>query len=225
MTLSRPLPTSALVLVIAGCASAPTAPLPDPLPEVLEWARPELQSEGAFIGLEVRENDTGSLEALSFEEGVRVTSVAGGSPATKAGLRAGDVLLAVGEVRMDGPGALDELLAATTSGSLILTVRRGDAAFEVEVQPVFGEGPVLAEPRLAGEDQGLGDTLALRRGRHRQHTPVPAAGRRPRRLHGRRRATSHTRFLRANPLARHSTKTVFWMLWPDSVSAQRSSSR
>lgn len=149
MMLSRFLPPSALVLVFAGCASAPTAPLPDPLPEVLEWARPELQTEGAFIGIEVRENDTGSLEALSFEEGVRVTSVASGSPATKAGLRAGDVLLTVGDVRIDGPGALDELLAATASGTLILTVRRGDAAFEVEVQPTFGEGPALAEPRLA----------------------------------------------------------------------------
>lgn len=131
-------------IALAACTSAPVQPLPDPLPEILEWARPAAQQGEAFLGLEVRENDSGSLEALSFDPGVRVTRVVEGSPAAQAGLTVGDVLLALGEARVDDPGTLSALLRGARPGAeLELEVRRGDSVFRVPVRlrPPAGEAP------------------------------------------------------------------------------------
>lgn len=132
--------------LLAACTTAPVAPIPDPLPETLEWARPAPAAAGAFLGLEVRENDSGSLEELRFDPGVRVVAVADGSPAKRAGFAVGDVLLAWGEVRVDDPATLDALLAeASAEEQHELEVQRGDSVFSV---------PVRLRPRGAPEEAG-----------------------------------------------------------------------
>ena len=137
----------------ASCRSAPVAPIPDPLPETLEWASASSGRGGAFLGLEGRENDSGSLSALSFEPGLRITAVAEGSPARAAGFQVGDVLLEWDGVRVDDPEALATLLAEADPASRpTLLARRGDSAFTVPV-----------ELRAAGEVEGTGAELAWRR--------------------------------------------------------------
>ena len=118
---------------LGACSVAPTRPIPDPLPEVLEWAREAQEGGEAYLGLEVRENDSGSLEALAFEPGVRITSVAPDSPAALAGFAIGDVLLAWDDVSVDDPGTLDALLSDGPA-TPTLRVRRGDSVFELEVE-------------------------------------------------------------------------------------------
>lgn len=154
----RDLPVRAVGLALAllgpglnGCSTAPTAPIPDPLPEVLEWARPEVEVGAAFLGLEVRENASDSLESLSFEDGVRVSRVVAGSPAEAAGIEVGDVLLAWGDVRTDDPAVLDVLLADAEPGAgpIVLQVRRGDAVFDVPVALRGGATIALPAARLA----------------------------------------------------------------------------
>lgn len=129
-----PFPTLLLALAGAGCTTAPERALPVPYPEVLEFARAGAPEEGAFLGLEVRENDGGSLDDLAFEPGVRIVAVALDSPAARAGLAAGDVLLRLCGERVDDPDALVALLAAAPAQAEVpLEVRRGDSVFALSV--------------------------------------------------------------------------------------------
>lgn len=171
------------VLVLSGCRTAAVRPIPDPLPETLEWARPEIQDK-AHLGLEVRENDSGSLESLTFEPGVRVTSVAAGSPAAAAGFRVGDVLLAWEDVAVDDPSTLDKLLEdpLASAEGVTLRVRRGDSVFELRVvlqrQEAVAGGARLVwrkDPArsLAGWMAGQGGVLLVS---SHPNGPFPRAG-------------------------------------------------
>ncbi len=123
---------SALLSTLVGCKSAPTTQIPEPLPETLEWAMPA--GEGAFLGLKTQENDSGSLDALFFEPGARVSRVIESSPAFSAGVQVGDVVLALDEHEVDDPAALDALVDAAGAEAVVsLRVQRGDTVFDVPV--------------------------------------------------------------------------------------------
>ena len=71
---------------------------------------------------------------------VRVTEVITDSPAAKAGLRVGDVLLAINDKPLDWSSALGDLLAAYKPGDEItLKIKRDDAERSVKVR--LGENP------------------------------------------------------------------------------------
>ena len=131
------------LLVLPACMTGPSYPLPEPLPEVLEWADGQARS-GNFLGLDVRENDSGSLEDLFFAPGVKVTRVEGNSPAEKAGFQVGDVLLKLGGHEVNDPGALETLVnQSPVEEDVTLRVSRGDSVFDVKVQMASkgGTGP------------------------------------------------------------------------------------
>lgn len=131
--------------LLAACQFGPQRPVPDPLPEVLAWTR-EAAAPEVFLGLEVRENDSGSLDDLFFAPGVRVVEVAPGSPAEAAGIERGDVVLTVqGEEVLD-PAGLRSRLDALGAVKLILEVQRGDSVFEVAA-----EARTLESARAAAE--------------------------------------------------------------------------
>jgi len=133
--MTRPIQLFLACLFAAGCSTAPVRAIPDPLPELLDWLRPSQASEGGFLGLKVRENGQGGLESLSFDPGVRVVSVAPGSPAAQAGFEIGDVLLAWDQVAIDDPESLEAMLrAAGLDQDPVLRVRRGDSVFELPVR-------------------------------------------------------------------------------------------
>lgn len=141
-----------LALLLAACSSAPVRPLPAPYPEVLEFARAGTPVESAFLGLEVRENDGGSLDALSFEPGVRIVTVVPGSPAAGAGLSAGDVLLSFGGEPVHDAGTLAALLGeARGQAPVQLEIRRGDSVFALALvldaprAPAPGSEPELRQ--------------------------------------------------------------------------------
>ncbi len=121
------------LLLLAACQSAPDRSIPDPLPETLEWALPQVDSS-AFLGLEVRENDSGSLESLSFDPGVRVHSVIERSPAMAAGISVDDILLSFDGTELAAPRDLSSLLEGAAGGDRVrLNLLRGDTAFDVDV--------------------------------------------------------------------------------------------
>ena len=124
-----------LLALLAGCSTAPVLTIPDPLPEALEWTRPTPREEGgSFLGLKTRENDSGSLDALFFEPGVRVVRVIENSPAAQAGIQVGDIVLEWESKPVNDPGALEGLVRATAPGTEVhLQVQRDDTVFDVKL--------------------------------------------------------------------------------------------
>lgn len=134
-----------LILILGACSSAPVAPLPAPFPEASAWVLPS--GGGAFLGLHVEANEGGSLESLDVEDGVRVLRVVENSPAARAGLRHGDVLLRFDGATVSDPGALDVLLARAQAGAdVALAVRRDDTVFELNTRLGGVEADGVAAP-------------------------------------------------------------------------------
>ena len=139
-----------LVVSSLACVTSPIEPIPEPLPETLEWATERTAGAGAFLGLKTRENDSGSLDELFFRPGVRVTQVVENSPAAEAGFRIGDVVLAFDGHDLNDPDALDTLLREASAGARAsVRVQRGDAVFEVPVRLHPAGGEPAGEARLA----------------------------------------------------------------------------
>ena len=146
----RPLGTLALLAaIVVGCQTAPDRTIPDPLPETLEWAIP-VADDAAFLGIEVRENDSGSLESLSFDPGVRVHEVVERSPAAVAGVQINDVLITFDGTELAVPEDLAALLEGASGGTTAtLGLQRGDTVFEVEVTLIGSGGAIEAAAREA----------------------------------------------------------------------------
>ncbi len=154
---------------LGSCQTAPDRSIPDPLPETLSWALPP--SDGtAFLGLEVRENDSGSLESLSFDPGVRVHKVTERSPAQAAGIQVDDVILEMDGVELAVPEDLEALLRKAGGGArAALKAQRGDTVFNIELNlggkdaasaPSASEAFVLDPARSRGA-WGTGDGAVL----------------------------------------------------------------
>jgi S1-C subfamily serine protease len=118
--------------------------VPAPYLETLAWQLDP--ADGVFLGVKGEENDSGSLDSLFFEPGVRVVRVVESSPAARAGLQPADVVLEVDGEAVDDPGALDARVAGRAAGEeLTLAVRRGDTVFDVTVT-LAGAGGGAALP-------------------------------------------------------------------------------
>lgn len=129
----RTLSTTLALWALTACTYAPTRTIPDPLPEVRAWALAE-RPGGAFLGLILVENDSGSLEDLAFAPGLRVTRVVANSPAAQAGFQVDDVVLEAEGRELFAPADVDALLAQRSGGAqLLFQTQRGDTVFEVPV--------------------------------------------------------------------------------------------
>ncbi len=123
---------SLALAVLPACTVTPLAAIPEPLPEALPWTVPG--AGGAFLGIRGEENDSGSLDDLSFLPGVRITRVIENSPAAAAGMLAGDVVLAFAGRDLNDPEALDALVAGQSAGASVeLSVRRGDTVLALAI--------------------------------------------------------------------------------------------
>lgn len=138
---------AAVALSLASCQSAVLSPVPEPLPEALPWS--VASTGGAFLGLQTRENDSGSLEGLFFSPGVRVTRVIENSPAAGVGVEPTDILLALDGEAVNDPAALDARVAARKGGEWVtLEVQRGDTVFEMKVELATAGGNQVTEPNV-----------------------------------------------------------------------------
>ncbi len=101
-----------------------------------------------YTELHDRTGYLGHLHAIPAEgeSGVRVQVVGPGTPADEAGLKAGDVLVRIGEVEINTPAELDRALAATKPGQTVVlgVVRDGQPlalSAELRWNPLDVMGP------------------------------------------------------------------------------------
>ncbi len=172
------------LLPLAACAVHQSLPAPKGLLE-LEGAVEDEPAERGWLGAEVAPNESDSLEELEIRPGVRVVSVSPGSPAQRAGLRTGDVLLAFDGTPVDDPGRLESLLRGVEQPrQALLRVERGTAVLEVpvavELRSALGQVRLLyhvdrALVRAAFRDS-RSDGAYPEIGRIAAHSPLRDAG-------------------------------------------------
>ncbi|MHA0797002.1 PDZ domain-containing protein [Gilvimarinus sp. F26214L] len=97
-------------------------------PEQMDFASGDA---GALdFGLDLSPNESDSLENLTVLPGLRVRGVRSGSPADRAGLRSGDVLLSVDGVATNEVDALASIASASESEEFPVEARRGTTVFK-----------------------------------------------------------------------------------------------
>ncbi len=125
---------SALCAAPAVLSAQPPQPAPAPPAAPAITNAPEIYRlmgvGGTFLGVGVREVDSERAKALKLKEeyGVEITKVEDESPAAKAGLKVGDVVLEFNGQRVEGTEQFVRLVRETPSGRAVkLLVSRGGA--------------------------------------------------------------------------------------------------
>ena len=106
--------------------------------QVLEGLVRDGQVTRGWIGVEPIELNADLAETFGIKqtEGVIITGVLQNGPAFKAGLKPGDVLLAVGEKDVHNVSELLTLIAAQTPGTVVkMRIKRRDADLSLDVTP------------------------------------------------------------------------------------------
>ncbi|MBI2207261.1 MAG: trypsin-like peptidase domain-containing protein [Candidatus Rokubacteria bacterium] len=101
---------------------------------------PQLASKGridwGWLGIGIAEVTDDDLERLKIKEtrGVLVRSIMPGEPADKGGLKVNDVIVGLGETRLDGPRDLQRVVSSTPAGTKVrVKLFRDGQEQEVEV--------------------------------------------------------------------------------------------
>ena len=152
-----------LLLVCALAAGAVWAQSDTTLqsPMVLTFQGP--MEGGSYLGVFVAEVDTQKAKALKLpeERGVEITRVESGSPAEKAGLKSGDVVLSYGGEAIEGMEQFRRLIRETPAGRHVsLTVFRNGATQTISAvigsakgqMFHFPEGGAMVAPQISMPD-------------------------------------------------------------------------
>ncbi len=141
------------VAISAGLPAWCYEPQPDPAPVVITRSA----TSGSYLGVGVAELTQDRVKALSLKEerGVEVTRVADDSPAAKAGLKTGDVVLEYNGQRVEGAEQFMRLVRETPAGREIkLSISRAGASQLVSVRTeprkttVVGRAETIEIPRI-----------------------------------------------------------------------------
>ncbi|MEO8129896.1 MAG: PDZ domain-containing protein [Bryobacteraceae bacterium] len=127
--------TMPAVAALAGSLAVAAPPEPQPAPEKILIA--PAASSGSFLGIGVSEIDADRAKALNLKEerGVEVTRVEEDSPAAKAGLKTGDVVLEYGGQRVEGTEQFVRLVHETPVGrEMKLSISRNGTLQSVAVK-------------------------------------------------------------------------------------------
>lgn len=120
---------------LAGCVTTEpivTAPHINLSPETMSFA--DMATSRLDFGLQLSANESDSLDNLAVLPGLRVRSVRGGSTADRAGIRAGDVILAINELDTN---VLDvfHALAQSDAEQFRVRARRDTTVYETAMRP------------------------------------------------------------------------------------------
>ncbi len=134
----RILPLALLLSVVAACTvTREPLPLPADFFAELDANGEEQDLRHAWLGLEVALNESDDLMSMDeVRPGVRVVAVEPDSPAAKAGIQVGDILLEMDGAPVNDPGRLTNLLAnIDAERSVRFQVERRSRVFETLALP------------------------------------------------------------------------------------------
>jgi serine protease Do len=108
--------TTAILGGLAGQGQTPPSPPPPPMSHPVSLAI--TAPGGSYLGVGIKDVETDRAKALKLKEeaGVEITRVDENSPAEKAGLKAGDVILEYNGQRVEGIEQFSRLVHETPSG-------------------------------------------------------------------------------------------------------------
>ncbi len=122
------------ILVINGCASYSAksiAPHINLSPENIQLAADSDKS--LDFGMEVVGNESDTLDNLEVLPGIRIRSIRPAGPAEKAGLKRGDIILSINDIKTNHPDTLATISETSRTDQFAFTVRRDTTVFEVTV--------------------------------------------------------------------------------------------
>lgn len=162
---------AATLVMAAPSSSFPTPqPVPPDPPQVFAQVSkdPLLLRSGSFLGVGVAEVDAARAKALNLKEerGVEVTRVEEDSPASKGGLKTGDVVMEFNGQRVEGVAQFRRMVQETPSGREVkLAIIRAGSPETISVRPEarkmsisrLGEGGSFEMPAIRIEDVRIPD--------------------------------------------------------------------
>ncbi len=92
--------------------------------------------ERAYLGVYIQDltKDIAETMGLNVEKGALITEVVKGSPADKAGLKRGDVIIKVDDTKIDSSGTLQDVIRGKKAGTKVtLTVIRDNKELTIDV--------------------------------------------------------------------------------------------
>jgi len=123
-------------------------------PRVWKWEGPNTEHDGFVFSIGNNRRIGVSTTTLTKQlaeffgvadgKGVLVTSVGSDSPASKAGIRAGDVITAVDGEKIENAGDLSRALGKKNEGDVTLTIVRDKNQRSITVTPTAAPGPTIA---------------------------------------------------------------------------------
>jgi serine protease Do len=126
-----------------------------------KWVMDQILKHGrvvrGWLGVVIQEVTPDIGEAIGVKEGIIIAQVIKGSPADRAGLKVGDIIVALNGKKMDSVRDLQIAIMRTRPGTVVtLTVIREGKRKEIKVR--IGELPEKGVPKprdYEGEDLGL----------------------------------------------------------------------
>ncbi|MGQ0721194.1 MAG: PDZ domain-containing protein [Candidatus Eiseniibacteriota bacterium] len=146
------------ILLIACLAAMSTTPVAAQAHDDDEPVRGESEAGTGWLGIRPQRIEGGLAEALNLESdsGVLVGQVVEDSPAEKAGLRAGDIVLSVDRKEVGTPSELVDAVRDREAGeSVSVSILRDGKTREIDVK--LGEAPTFGERLEDGSRAGLHD--------------------------------------------------------------------
>jgi len=176
-------------LALAGCifswpaaAQPPAPPLAAEPPALFAFNEPEekmllrFSSGGSYLGVGVAEIGAERSKALKLpeERGVEITRIAPDSPAAKAGLKVGDVVLDYNGQRVEGTEQFMRMVRETPAGRTVKLLISRDGAPQT-VTATIGKRPAMKWTGVGVDDEAMRQALEKMRDLriHIPDTPRP----------------------------------------------------
>ena len=119
------------IIIINGCASytpKSIAPHINLSPENIQLASDS--DNGLDFGMEIESNESDSLDNLEILPGIRIRSIQPAGAAEKAGLKRGDVILSINDIKTNHPDTFFTISETSKADQFVFMARRDTTVFD-----------------------------------------------------------------------------------------------